>query len=98
MKFKWKNWTGTIQASSYRHDNSEAWIFQTEDGEPIATLTVMLEDAGPPPPGCLYVKDWSENEGVLQALVEHGYVYDTGQRIPTGYVEAALVVKLAEIE
>ena len=96
MKFAWKNWTGEIVPAIYHHDQSEAWRFLTEDGEPIATITVMLEDAGPPAPGYLFVKDWSENEGILAALVAHGYVEDTGKRVPTGWVHAAIVRKLVE--
>ena len=96
MRFTWKRWEGEIVSSHYQFDKSEAWQFMTEHGEPIATITVMLEDAGPPQPGHLYIKNWSENEGILEALIDHGYVMDTGIRIPTGWVEAALVMKMVQ--
>jgi hypothetical protein len=36
------------------------------------------------------VKDWSENTGMLAALIAAGLVEDTGRRIPCAYTEAAL--------
>jgi len=34
------------------------------------------------------IKDWSENQGVLAALVAAGVVEETGRTVPTGRVEA----------
>jgi hypothetical protein len=36
----------------------------------------------------ILIKDWSENEGVLQTLVENGIVKDTGKTVKTGFVNA----------
>lgn len=33
------------------------------------------------------IKDWSENEGVLQALIDAGAVVSTGLTVPCGYVD-----------
>lgn len=38
----------------------------------------------------ILVKDWSENEGMLAALIAAKVVEDTGDRITTGFCEAAL--------
>ena len=37
------------------------------------------------------IKNWSENEGILDALVEGGIVEDTGKVEPTGHVVANVV-------
>lgn len=52
-------------------------------------LTVNLP-ASPPPPGTVWIKDWSENEGVYDALVSSGVIEPTEVTMPTGFVEARL--------
>ena len=66
------------------------------DDEMVAVASVNLPDE-PLPPGHVFIKDWSENEGILAALVRGGIVADTGIRIPTGFVEAALCRILVDV-
>jgi hypothetical protein len=58
------------------------------DGLPMATASVnpdyLLEE------GTVAIKDYSENEGILAALVAAGVVEPTGETIPIGYAEAHL--------
>ena len=80
--------TATVQITKYPHDDSTALI--SSPGTPDQqTYTVCLWD--PPPPlreGHVWLKGWSENEGVPEALEEAGLVELTGETWPTGYVEA----------
>ena len=55
---------------------------------PVATATVNPTTRVPE--GHVAVKDWSENEGILAALVAARIVRDTGMRISCGYTSAAL--------
>lgn len=55
-------------------------------GEPIFTATVALDEK--PTEGCVFLKGWSENEGVPEALVKAGIVELTGRKIKTGFCEA----------
>lgn len=57
-------------------------------GEPVATCTVNL--AVKPPTGHVYIKDYSENEGMLAALEAADVVEDTGTRLVWGYVRLPL--------
>jgi len=53
---------------------------------PYATITVNLpEDLAE---GEHFVKGWSENEPIVKALLDAGWLRDTGRRVQTGYVEA----------
>ena len=58
------------------------------EGLPMATASVnpdyLLEE------GTVAIKDYSENEGILAALVAVGVVEPTGETIPMGYAEAHL--------
>jgi len=56
------------------------------DGEPMFTATVALDEK--PSEGCVFLKGWSENEGIPEALVKAGIVELTGRRVKTGYCEA----------
>lgn len=60
------------------------------------TATVSLPV--PPASNCLWIKDWSENEGVLDSLVKAGVVKPTGRVQATGFVEAHEAELLVKIE
>lgn len=55
-------------------------------GEPMFTATVALDEI--PPYGHVFLKGWSENEGIPEALVKAGVVELTGRKVKTGYCEA----------
>jgi len=61
------------------------------DGSPVATITVNLPEAKLDEEHEVCVKDWSENEGILDAIIAAGFAKDTGRRVATGHVEAAVV-------
>lgn len=54
--------------------------------EPMFTATVCIDE--PAKKGHVFLKDWSENEGIPDALVKAGIVELTGRTVPTGYCEA----------
>jgi hypothetical protein len=55
-------------------------------GEPEFTATVALDEI--PGKGKVFLKGWSENEGIPDALINAGIVKLTGRKIPTGFCEA----------
>ena len=67
-------------------DGSTAIRAFSLDGEPMFTATVALDEV--PPAGHVFLKGWSENEGIPESLVSAGIVKLTGRTIPTGYCEA----------
>ena len=74
-------------------NDSRAITATTLFGEPLFTATVALDEL--PAEGCVFLKGWSENEGIPEALVKAGIVELTGRTIPTGYckaVEAKLLI------
>jgi hypothetical protein len=74
-----------IVVRSVYHLGGTALQLQHE-GEPLATATVWLDV--PPAKGCVWIKDWSENEGVFDSLVEAGVIEETGAVCHSGYVTA----------
>ena len=67
-------------------NGSQAITATTLQGEPQFTATVALDEL--PADGCVFLKGWSENEGIPEALVKAGIVELTGRTVPTGYCEA----------
>ena len=51
--------------------------------EPLFTATVGLDEI--PRKGHVFLKGWSENEGIPKALEKAGIVKLTGRTIPTGF-------------
>ena len=51
-------------------------------------------------PGCIWLKDWSENVDIAQFLIKEGYVELTGKQIPQQFVtykEAKITDKLSKL-
>lgn len=93
---------GYVEFSTYPFNREIAIRIYAEDGQPEATATVALQDA----PNArsrngVWLKGWSENEGVPEALVKAGIVTLTGETYPTGFCDAVFgeltPVALAEL-
>ena len=80
----------TIELTQYAHNGQKAMqLYDANDGEPIARATVCIDYDFQE--NQTAIKDWSENEGMLQALIDSHIVKDTGIRVPCGFTEAAIV-------
>lgn len=74
-----------IWVEKYTNGSTALTLF-TPDGFPLATATVALEIL--PEEGNVFIKDWSENDGMLRALQEAKVVGPLIRSIPTGFVQA----------
>ena len=78
-------------------------LYTHEDGYPelLAKVTVNMAGMGSfPAQGCVFVKDYSENEGMLKAFVDKGWMQSTGRTVKSGWstvTEAKLTGELAEL-
>ena len=60
------------------------------NGEKVLTFTVNVPGVSLGP-GELLIKDWSENEGALDFLLENDLVESTNRAVLTGYAMAPVV-------
>lgn len=85
-------WTagGAIKFGRYASGELAIQIMNDLDGTPEAKATVSLVPYGAPEPGefGVWLKGWSENEGIPEALAKAGIVTLTGRKWETGYTEA----------
>jgi hypothetical protein len=73
----------------YISGGAPALLFE-DSGKRLVTLSVNMVGETLMP-NYTFIKDYSENEGVLEQLVKHGIVRDTGTRTATGFVTVPLV-------
>lgn len=72
-----------VELGEYENGNTAIQLWTEEDG-PIATATVNLGEVLPKDQA--YIKDYSENEGILEALSQAGVIKQViGSRI-SGFV------------
>ena len=69
-------------------------VMETKAGrEPFGMITVNVQQELKP--GRVAIKDWSENEGLLDILVEEGIISEPLAYIPSGFVEIPICRLLA---
>lgn len=85
MKVKFKDWNCKLAINRYMRGNMPA-ISLVADGEPIAMATINLDIQ--PPEGSVWIKDYSENEGMANALIAAGVI----EPAPTDVTRSNFVV------
>jgi hypothetical protein len=91
---QFKDWRCRLYLASYSDGNTALSMYDTEDGSAITCVSInlapveaeLLEDRA-----LIYLKDYSENEEMLDLLVAEGIVERTGHTRQSGYIEAPLV-------
>jgi hypothetical protein len=76
----------------YRDTNrhlTDITLYEEETGEPFMTATVVIDRFVPIDRAI--IKDYSENEGILQALIKAGIVTHVIEHIPCNFVTVQLV-------
>ena len=75
-----------VQKTNYGNNGRTALqLFDLTDGAPVATATVNIPDVELGENEVL-IKNYSENEGMLEALEKGGIVSRTGESISNGFV------------
>ena len=91
---QFKDWRCKLYLASYSDGNTALSMYDTEDGSAIACVSLNLVPVEPElldDRALIYLKDYSENEGMLDLLIDEGIVERTGRYRQSGYIEAPLV-------
>ena len=76
----------TVEMAQYRNGCTAIMLFDDEDEEPYAVASVALPVRHPD--GCVWVKDYSENTGMKDALVLAGIIApDAVATVHSGFVD-----------
>lgn len=88
VRVTFRGWTCRVEKQQYRQggvDRIGLLLKDTRDGEPVAVATVNVPEL-PLASGEVIVKDYSENEGMLDALVAAGVVSAPSRAVQLRYV------------
>lgn len=86
---------GLYELDKAGHYSDGSWCLRLyQNGLPALTVTVAVENSGITD-GHILIKNWSENEGVREALLKAGVIENVAVLVPTGFVHAHLC-KLTE--
>lgn len=89
-----------VQGGHYKDGSQAIQLFNVEEHEYEMTATVCLAgDHLIPEPGNVFIKNWSENTGILSELIRHKIISEPVQQVSTGFVtvdECKLLVNLAD--
>ena len=90
-EFEFKGNTLSVEMTRYAgNDRRAIQLIDMEDGYPYCMATVNL-------PGAdlsdneVAIKNWSENEGILECLQANGVIGPVKRRIPSGFVYCDVV-------
>lgn len=79
------NDTFTVEPAFGRYANGRLAIQFVDDEGPFSKLTTNLPDQHLNE-GEVFVKHWAENEDLFDALLEFGWLEDTGREVASGFV------------
>lgn len=69
VKTKYCNEEAMIRFGKYGNGETAIGFVDAMTGQPLITVTVNLEAYGEhPKEGCVFIKDWNENEGVYESM------------------------------
>ena len=74
-----------IKRETYKGGKVRLQLYDSKDGTPYATATASIKEELEP--GEVAIKDWSENEGILDFLVQNKIVKDPHRFVESGYVK-----------
>lgn len=91
----------SVQVTGYLAGGVAVILVTSEEGYPeLLTKVSIVVPNKHPAEGCIFVKDYSENAGVLQTFIDKGWLEKTGREVKSGWVtipEARLLGDLAEL-
>ena len=90
---RFKEWHCTVEKAAYGNGRTALILRDAEDGGQVAVATVNLPGVAAGPDE-VFIKDYSENEGMFAGLERAGIVRATGEnaaRGPAGVFRASLM-------
>ena len=74
-----------IKQETYKEGGIRIQLYDSKDGTPYATATTSIQEDLES--GEVAIKDWSENEGILDFLVQNKIVKEPHRFVKSGYVK-----------
>ena len=85
LTVQFRRWNCTVHKSTYGNDRTALVLNDTKDGERVLVATINVPDEFLFP-GEVIIKDYSENHGIYQVLLDAGIISEELRRVDTGFV------------
>ena len=92
-KVRFKEWDCFVVFEKYSTGNHAIQLIDADDGTPVATASVNVPELDLEP-NEVVIKDYSENEGVYEALLQAGIVVKTKKAIQLSQHVIAPIAKI----
>ena len=86
----------SLQFGKYKNGQISINLFDVEDGMPYAKATICLDD-GILKDNEVAIKNYSENEGILETLIQNRIVEEPHAYIQSGFVKIPICKLLTSI-
>lgn len=90
MQVKFKQWQCVAEFARYNTSKRTAIRLLDENDRSLIAVATVNIDAAKFPANFTLIKNWSENEGMVDALVAAGVIKKPCGSYPTGFVSADL--------
>lgn len=87
VEIQFKQWNCTILKRKYGNGRPAVQLMDAEDGSPVATATINLPDVKLQENEVI-IKDYSENEGMYNALTSAGIISEQKRAVASGFIIA----------
>jgi hypothetical protein len=74
-----------VRTETYKDGKIRIQLYDSKDGTPYATATTNIQEELEQ--GEVAIKDWSENQGILDFLVQNRIVKEPHRFVESGYVK-----------
>jgi hypothetical protein len=88
-KIKFKQWDCIIQYKKYKNNRTAICLVDSITFEPIAIATTNIPEV-PIKDNEVIIKDYSENEGILETLVNANIISKLGKNVKIGHVKCEI--------
>lgn len=96
-KVRFKQWDCVLRRGTYANGRIALYLEDAETFENIAKCTVNI-DGVPLKDDEAFIKDYSENEGMLDALLDSGAVEETGDFVRVNYGSHDVVFHVVRVK
>ena len=90
---RFMKWDCVVEKHAYQNGRTCLQLVDSEDGEPIATATINVPEIHLEQNEVI-IKNYSENEGILDCLIENEYIVKTGKQVEIGFTTCEICLLL----
>jgi hypothetical protein len=77
-----------VEHAGFYADGSPVFDIVGREAGRMLRATVCMAPDYEPAPGNVFIRDWSENEGILRSMIDAGLISEPVRQVPAGFTHA----------